>query len=269
MNNTDKNNLPLLWRLLLLVILSTLAAGLAYAVLSLPAQAPGLSIYTDKYLHSSGVSNPVTAVLLNYRAYDTFLELSVLLLALLGVWSLASADNKRLSSAGPVLDSLSRVLAPLLILVAGYILWAGAHAPGGAFQAGAVLGAAGVLLLLAGWRIKASFAGMLLRISLVIGLVVFAIVGVVLILPGGQFLTFPAAYAGGLILLIETVATLSIAISLVAFFLGGEPVSVPEPESSQILGHGSNQGLNEETGEESIEKLNQKPNQKPDQRLSL
>ncbi len=38
----------------------------------------------------SGVTNPVTAVLLNYRSYDTLLELGVLLLAVVAVWSLRS-----------------------------------------------------------------------------------------------------------------------------------------------------------------------------------
>jgi hypothetical protein len=36
----------------------------------------------------SGVSNPVTAVLLNFRGYDTLLELAVLLAALLGILAL-------------------------------------------------------------------------------------------------------------------------------------------------------------------------------------
>jgi hypothetical protein len=39
----------------------------------------------------SGASNPVTSVLLNYRAYDTLIELAVLLAALLGIWSLGPA----------------------------------------------------------------------------------------------------------------------------------------------------------------------------------
>jgi len=243
MNKMEKNISPLFLRLFLIVLLSMMAVGLAYAVLSLPEYSPGLSLYTDENLSISGVSNPVTAVLLNYRAYDTFLELGVLLLALLAVWSLGSAgtSGQRKSAvglaAGSMLDSLSRVLAPLLIMVAGYLLWAGAHAPGGAFQAGAVLGAAGVLLLLAGRRISTGLAGMPLRLSLVMGLVVFAVVGALLILPGGQFLQLPPTYAGALILVIETVATLSIAVSLLALFLGGEPSSepedVPKAESAQ------------------------------------
>ena len=145
------------------------------------------------------------------------------MLALLGVWSLGGIPESHESSPGPVLDMLSRLLVPLLILVAGYLLWVGAHAPGGAFQAGSVLGAAGVLLLLAGWRLGARFAGLPLRITLVTGLGVFVVVGVVLMLVGRRLLEYTPALAGALILLIEAAATLSIGVTLAALFLGGRP----------------------------------------------
>ncbi len=41
-------------------------------------------------------------------------------------------------------------MLPLLIMIGGYLLWAGANAPGGAFQSGALFGAAGVLMQLGG-----------------------------------------------------------------------------------------------------------------------
>lgn len=220
---TENHKQPLLFRLLLVVMLSILAAGLAYAVLSLPAQAPGLSTAVEANLEMSGVSNPVTAVLLNYRAYDTLLELGVLLLALLGVWSLGGVAQRQDPPPSPVLDILSRLLTPLLILVSAYLLWVGASAPGGAFQAGAVLGAAGVLLLLGGWHPETKFAGIVLRFTLIAGILVFIVVGAAFILLAKQFLEYPPEFAGALILLIETAATLSIGISLAALFLGGEP----------------------------------------------
>ena len=212
---------------LLMMLMSALAVGLGYVVLSLSSQAPGLGEWVTENLETSGVSNPVTAVLLNFRGYDTLLELGVLLLALLGVWSLGGVSEQRESSPGPVLDMLPRLLVPVLILVAGYLLWAGARAPGGAFQAGSVLGAAGVLLLLAGWRLSARLAGLPLRITLVTGLGMFVAVGMVLILLGGRLLEYPPSFAGALILLIEAAATLSIGVTLAALFLGGRPEAGP------------------------------------------
>lgn len=220
---TEGGEIRTLFRLLLVVLLTALAAGLGYAVSTLSSQAPGLGERAAANLETSGVNNPVTAVLLNFRGYDTVLEMGVLLVALLGVWSLGGIPQQRESSPGPVLDVLSRLLVPLLILVAGYLLWVGADAPGGAFQAGSVLGAAGVLLLLAGWRPEPRFAGLPLRMTLAMGLGAFVVVGVVLMLMGRRLLQYPPSFAGALILLIEAAATLSIGVALAALFLGGRP----------------------------------------------
>lgn len=213
------------FRLLLVLLLMSMAAGLAYAVLSLPTLAPGLSNQVAQNLQLSGVENPVTAVLLNFRAYDTLLELGVLLLALFAVWSLGTLPRQQETTPGAVLDSLSRLLIPLLILVAGYLLWVGASAPGGAFQAGAVLAAAGVLLILSGWQPAGKLAVLPLRFTLVAGLAVFMAAGVVLVLFGRQFLQYPPELAAALILFIEAAATVSIGITLVALFVGGRPES--------------------------------------------
>ena len=200
------------------VALLLVAAGLGYVVLSLPPYAAGLSAEVTANLDASGVSNPVTAVLLNFRGYDTLLEMVVLLLALLGVWSLGGTAVRREAAPGSVLDTLARVLAPLLILVASYLLWVGAHAPGGAFQAGAVLGAAGVLLLLTGWRPCTDLMALPLRLMLVTGPGLFVAMAALLYMIEGQLLAFPPAQAGILILILETAATVSIGVTLATLF---------------------------------------------------
>lgn len=195
--------------------------GLGYGILSLPPYSEGLSIEVTMNLHSSGVSNPVTAVLLNYRGYDTLLEMMVLLVALLAVWSFGEATMHSENSPGTVLITLTRLLTPVLILVAAYLLWVGAHAPGGAFQAGSVLGATGVLLLLSGWRLRRGFVGLPLRLILLAGPAAFIAMAVASLLIDRQLLEYPPAQAGLLILMLETLATLSIGTTLAALFLGG------------------------------------------------
>jgi len=170
----------------------------------------------------SGVSNPVTAVLLNFRAYDTFLELAVLLTALLGIVALGPA-RAGYRAAGPVLGGLVHWLTPVLILTGGYLLWVGAHAPGGAFQAGAVLAAAAVLLRLSGHRSAGLPVGLALRATSVAGAAMFLAVGLALMIAGRPFLGFPLQWAGPLILLIESAATLAIAAALAIAFVGGRP----------------------------------------------
>lgn len=210
-------------RMLTAIAALSLTAALGHALLSLPTVSAGLSREVIAQLDASGVRHPVTAVLLNFRGYDTLLELMVLLLALLGAWSLRDAPAPPERPADPVLDTLAHALAPLLLLVAAYLLWAGAHAPGGAFQAGAVLAAAGVLLLLAGWRLSARLTGLPLRLALVLGPGVFLLVAVFTVPLEGLLLEFPPAAAGRLILLIEAAAMISIAVTLAALFLGAPP----------------------------------------------
>jgi multisubunit Na+/H+ antiporter MnhB subunit len=170
-------------------------------------------------LAASGVEHPVTAVLLNFRGYDTLLEIAVLLLALLGI--LAVGNQRENGAAGPIdplLQMLARIAAPLMAIVAVYLLWAGAFRPGGAFQAGAVLAASAVLLhltgLLPGWKQP----GVRLRWGLSCGFLVFLAVAAVLLIEGG-LLRYPPARAGALILLIESGLTISLGLILAGLFL--------------------------------------------------
>ncbi|MGB5725586.1 MAG: hydrogen gas-evolving membrane-bound hydrogenase subunit E, partial [Thiogranum sp.] len=200
------------------------AALLAWALAEAFDRGPQdtLAQAVSETLAASGVSNPVTAILLNFRAYDTLLELAVLLTAVLGILALGPA-RPGYQAAGPVFDSLVRWLVPVLILTAGYLLWVGAHAPGGAFQAGATLAAAAVVLRLAGHRTAGLPPGRTLHVVMAAGVGMFLVVGLSLLVLGRPFLGYPPAWAGGLILLIESAAMLAIAATLVLAFLGGRP----------------------------------------------
>ena len=186
---------------------------------------PLLPALITLHLDETGVSHPVTAVLLNYRAWDTLLELCVLLLALLGARQLGPRPLD-LAEPWPLLRAWARVLAPLLVLAAGYILWRGASAPGGAFQAGAILASGVVLLRLSGLLPRLRWSSMPLRVLVLGGLLVFIGVALMTAWLGEGWLTYPRGAAKLLIVLIESVATLSIAASLSLLVVGeGEDVS--------------------------------------------
>ena len=213
-------DLALLLALLLLAVGGVLL-WVFYAALALQP-GPRLAELAAAGIPLTGVTNPVTAVLLNYRAYDTLLELAVLLAALLGIWSSGPAAPP-FQPAGPALAGMVTWIVPLLVLTGGYMLWVGAHAPGGAFQAGALLGAAGVVMRLNG----SPHAGLpgegAQRRLAVLGVAVFLAVALGLMLAGLGFLTFPPDWAKWLILAIETAATIAIGVTLTAAYVGGRP----------------------------------------------
>ncbi len=221
---TAANSSPIVQRVLLTVLSGGLgvALGAAFVFALSEADPARLAQQVFDNLDDSGVSNPVTGVLLNFRAYDTLLELGVLLAAVLGIVAMGPARAGYVAP-GPVFSGLTRWLAPILIAVGGYLLWKGAHSPGGAFQAGALLAAAGVLIRLAGDPSGGLPRGFALRGLLVAGVAVFLLVGLFMMVAGRPFLGYPVPWAGSLILAIETAATLGIAATLITAFLCGEP----------------------------------------------
>jgi len=197
---------------------------LAWAVAGLPPAAYGIAPLVQQHMSESGVANPVTAVLLNFRGYDTLLEIAVLLLALIGVSALrgdSQAHTVPLPDAGPVLQSFARVLVPVMLIVAGYFLWAGASGPGGAFQAAAVLAGAGLLAALAGLAPVADLDGWCWRVVVVAGFGLFLFTAAVLLVTEGRLLQYPPARSGALILLIEVGLTMSLGLMLFVFFTAG------------------------------------------------
>ena len=208
------------------------AVGLAALVLLLPDPAPTLAPAAVAHLPATGLGNPVTGVLIAYRAIDTLLEAVVLLPALIGVWSLATdrcwggAPILRYPRQDGALTLLAQVLPPFGIILGIYLCWNGADEPGGAFQGGAVLAAMWALILLAGLADAPPVSRRWLRVLLVAGSAVFLAVGLAGIWIAEAFLAYPAGYAKPLILIIEVVLTLSVAVAL-GLLIAGPPAEDP------------------------------------------
>jgi multisubunit Na+/H+ antiporter MnhB subunit len=237
--NPRTTGFTVMLRWMITLLCAALAGILAWALGHALGNPPGdmLPRAVAANLASSGVSNPVTAVLLNFRAYDTLLELAVLLTAVLGILALGRS-TPGYQPAGPVFDGLVHWLVPVLIVTAGYLLWTGAHAPGGAFQAGAMLAAAGVVLRLAGRSRIGLPNGITQRALLVAGVAMVLLVGLSQSALGRPFLAYPPAWAGALILLIETAAMLAIAATLLLAFVGGRTPTAAASASGGTPGAG-------------------------------
>jgi len=196
------------------------AALLLLAVLGIEPLAGAATQAVAQALPQAEIAHPVTAVLLSFRAYDTLLEIAVLLVAALAVQA-APAPLQRPLPHDPVLARVAALTVPLALLVAVYLLWAGSNRSGGAFQAGAVL--AGAVLL-------ARFASLPLDPQshftrppvLALGLALFILVGVVAGALAGAALAYPAGWTKALVLTIEAALMVSIAATLVALFGGSK-----------------------------------------------
>lgn len=216
-----------------------LALFLVAAAWELPTEPSGLTRLVAQNLNASGVEHPVTAVLLNFRAYDTWLEIGVLWIAVMGVLLFQRRndllDIQCMPAPSPILVWFIKLLFPMLTLVTGYLVWTGKYTSGGAFQAGVVLGAGGILLWLVGHRSVTGLPGPLLRGLLIVGFLSFLLVAFLNVAFQQQVLNFPSRFAGEIILLIEAAATISIAVTVAAVILGVQPVR-HEPDRPEAEG---------------------------------
>ena len=118
--------------------------------------------YIEKAVEETGATNMVTAVLADYRAYDTLGETVVIFTAglacllVLGAFAPARSgptgptgkDAMAYQFGSDIVDATSRLLIPFIILFAVYVVVHGHTSPGGGFQGGAICAAAIILVRL-------------------------------------------------------------------------------------------------------------------------
>jgi len=208
---------------------AVVVVGLVVSLLSLPDPPPTLALAAAANADATTIGNPVTNVLMAFRAMDTMLEKVVLLLALIGAWSLAPdrfwggrpGQCHRADPNGP-LAFLARVLTPVGIVVGFYVLWVSAEYPGGAFQGGTLLAAMWLLVMMAGLTDAPPTGRRWVRLILIAGPAVFLLVGLGGMLLGDAFLAYPVAWAKPLILAIELAMIVTVAVTL-GLLMAGVP----------------------------------------------
>jgi multisubunit Na+/H+ antiporter MnhB subunit len=220
-----------LWLRLLLALGGAMAAGTLAVLVAASDRAPLLPSLVEERLSETGVSSPVTGVLLAFRGTDTLLEVVILVVAMTVAWSMDRGTRElgrdlEERRDDPVLRALCRLAVPLVGVMAVYLAWAGTHRSGGAFQAGALLAGAGVLLSAAGFLRPPTAASRPVRGIIALGLGLFIAAGLLGLFLEGAFLAHPAGWEYPLILGIEVVVTVTVAVVLVELFV--DVPSVPE-----------------------------------------
>jgi multicomponent K+:H+ antiporter subunit A len=149
--------------------------ALVYAVLTRPFPFESISEYhLANSVPGGGGHNVVNVILVDFRGYDTFGEISVLAIAALGIYALIDQfglgrlspglkDQEDESGHPLMLSVVARLILPLALLVSVFIFLRGHNAPGGGFIAGLVTAIALILQYVAfgaGWtqrRVRADF----------------------------------------------------------------------------------------------------------------
>lgn len=146
--------------------------------------------YAERTAPDLGAANLVTAIIVTYRGLDTLGEVTVLFLSA-AIVGLVLAQSRRRTEraalpAGELLNTGTRLLAPLIMLLGVYVFANGHLTPGGGFQGGAIL-ASGVLLMLLADPLKHFSHGLIGTIESLAG-VFYVSLGVAGLFLAGGFL---------------------------------------------------------------------------------
>lgn len=211
-----------------IVMISLLVAALLGVLYSLDWPRPGLTAQVAQESARLGLEQPVAAVLLVFRGYDTWLELVVLLTVVLGAATLlrgTSLSQSRIGTpAEPLLTAFTQLLLPLALLVAAYV---------GGFQGGAVAAAGLVLWYLAGAPIFAKVRGVLLRSLMVIAVIVPLILTLSPLLRGLPLFTYPATEVAAWMAVLEILVTISVTAMLAWLIIAADSAPKTANDSKQ------------------------------------
>ena len=225
-------------KILSLIIAVSVGCVLLYATDDFPAWGDPASPasthvsphYLEKALEETSVPNIVTAVLADYRSYDTMFEATVIFAAgaacvillrlfgirpkeryyrhlLTGVTLHVIGDRKIPEDSGTferidnvwvphdmIIRSVSRFLIPFIQLFALYVIAHGHHSPGGGFQGGVILGASMILMAIT-MNLRTSLERIrekTVALLAALGILVYSGTGALCLLLGGNYLDYSA-----------------------------------------------------------------------------
>lgn len=154
----------------LVTILLTAAVLLPLFLSSHPWPERTTKLLSEVAIEQTGAINLVSAIYLGYRAFDTLGETIVLLVAVSGTISILSNAGVRLPAGYTntqvshtatfrkqrthLLETVTGIMAPIVLVFGCYVMLYGHLSPGGGFQGGVVI-ASGIVFLAVGNRKEA------------------------------------------------------------------------------------------------------------------
>lgn len=141
--------------LTMLLMVTFLAVALDLPAFGDP-NAPTINNVSERYLEQglkeTGAVNAVAGMILDYRAFDTFGESTVLFAATMSVLLLMRRSGKRFreeAGESQILILVGRLVLPIVMMFGIYVVLNGHLSPGGGFSGGTVLGCGLILCALA------------------------------------------------------------------------------------------------------------------------
>lgn len=162
------------------------------------------SYYIEQTAKETKVPNMVTAVLADFRGYDTMFETVVIFIAGIGIIAVlrnfddpnpSVPDTEGSDEGGDLLARFTcNLILPFIQIFALYVVAHGHHSPGGGFQGGVMFGASYILLALAcGLPAAKRRIGERKAIILAaVGIIIYAGWGFLCLLIGAEFLNYTA-----------------------------------------------------------------------------
>ena len=151
--------------------------------------------YNRNAAYDTGALDIITAIIFDYRGYDTLFETFLLFTALIGILSLTSTKSKEQKESEKIQSSLPtqyvcRQIIPFILMFALSIIIHGHITPGGGFQGGVIIAASVILLVIVinkneGRRILSSRQ---VDILLVCGISIYIWIGLIGLVSGQNFL---------------------------------------------------------------------------------
>ena len=165
------------------------------------SDSPVSSHFIGKTGVDTEVPNMVTAVLADYRGFDTMFETVVVFIAGMAVLAILKNSVKKGSGrrdhevdAEPdlIVTNMVRLIVPVIQIFAFYVLAHGHVSPGGGFQGGVIMGASFILIALS-WDLETALARFSLNRCIIVaaaGIILYGGIGLLSMFLGGEFLDY-------------------------------------------------------------------------------
>lgn len=174
--------------------------------LDTPANTGVSEYYIEHALEETHAYNIVTAVLADYRGFDTLFETCVLFLSGIAVMTILATKDKIPKVAEPekiksqhralfgsvLMDGAFRIIVPIILIYGMYVLFHGELSLGGGFQAGALIACAYMLNRIVprfDKRAQKANGGLTLIIA-GLGAFIYLVTGLLPMFNGGKFLEY-------------------------------------------------------------------------------